>query len=581
MAATSDKTTVESDSRLGTNLPRAESVSRSLRFWVLDEERKAPPDRAGSLRTVPAGAALGRLINWFGQVVPHGESAADGAAAISRAGSAALTDYRDALLGAQQALAEKEAILARRDREKAELAATVQDIQRACAELRGRLGASEAVNERLEARLGEAHQEIQRQASELEQLRKTADRLGMKIAAQRSANAELRSELAAAESTIAQLRGDLEAAIARGNALARDSEAALAARVRELEAALAEAQSLTAAARADLARQEQVSAELQATLSAERQQGLAGAEALQRAERARVSADEQAALLARDLLQQQGRTRELEAVIRGHEDRAQLREAELGRLRERVESLERALSDREVELRERAADAEDRADALAAIKAELLAMASQREGLKSLLREKDLMIERLNATLAQMEQSQRVLHAESEARGRLIEELANKLRDGRGSAPPAEAVRSAEGGSDSPVVPGQAAGAAVPLGPQALAERPTRRLLLLDNGGQLLRYPLYKHVNTIGRAPDSDICIKGPYASRRHARLVLDDQHAVIEDLNSVNGVMVNDKIVARHELRDGDVIDIGESRFRFVDLDDPGHRPVLRATQP
>jgi len=40
---------------------------------------------------------------------------------------------------------------------------------------------------------------------------------------------------------------------------------------------------------------------------------------------------------------------------------------------------------------------------------------------------------------------------------------------------------------------------------------------------------------------------------------------AVIEDLNSTNGVTVNNRRITRQPLKDGDSVVIGKTQFRFV----------------
>ena len=70
---------------------------------------------------------------------------------------------------------------------------------------------------------------------------------------------------------------------------------------------------------------------------------------------------------------------------------------------------------------------------------------------------------------------------------------------------------------------------------------------------------------TIGRTPDNDLRVEADYVSRHHAVVLVNPEHTIIEDLNSTNGVYVNDARVARHELREGDVIRIGAISFRFV----------------
>jgi pSer/pThr/pTyr-binding forkhead associated (FHA) protein len=53
--------------------------------------------------------------------------------------------------------------------------------------------------------------------------------------------------------------------------------------------------------------------------------------------------------------------------------------------------------------------------------------------------------------------------------------------------------------------------------------------------------------------------------SRHHALVVVGSRDTIIEDLNSTNGVLVNDRKVTRHALSDGDVLTIGETQFRYV----------------
>ena len=45
----------------------------------------------------------------------------------------------------------------------------------------------------------------------------------------------------------------------------------------------------------------------------------------------------------------------------------------------------------------------------------------------------------------------------------------------------------------------------------------------------------------------------------------LGTREAIIEDLNSTNGVIVNGRKVTRQVLNDGDILTIGEIQFRYV----------------
>jgi general secretion pathway protein A len=71
----------------------------------------------------------------------------------------------------------------------------------------------------------------------------------------------------------------------------------------------------------------------------------------------------------------------------------------------------------------------------------------------------------------------------------------------------------------------------------------------------------------IGRTPDNDLQIRSKFVSRHHAQIVSDGAQSVVEDLNSTNGVFVKSQRVKRHELVDGDVIQLGEHKLLYRDL--------------
>ena len=71
----------------------------------------------------------------------------------------------------------------------------------------------------------------------------------------------------------------------------------------------------------------------------------------------------------------------------------------------------------------------------------------------------------------------------------------------------------------------------------------------------------------IGRTPDNDLQIRSKFVSRHHAQIVSDAAQSVVEDLNSTNGVYVKATRVTHHELKDGDVIQLGEHKLLYRDL--------------
>ena len=82
-------------------------------------------------------------------------------------------------------------------------------------------------------------------------------------------------------------------------------------------------------------------------------------------------------------------------------------------------------------------------------------------------------------------------------------------------------------------------------------------------------HPLRGATTTIGRAVECDIVITSKRVSREHARLLRDGRRVMLEDLNSTNGTFLNDEhILEPMELRDGDIVSIGDVKFTFRDPD-------------
>jgi chromosome segregation ATPase len=69
----------------------------------------------------------------------------------------------------------------------------------------------------------------------------------------------------------------------------------------------------------------------------------------------------------------------------------------------------------------------------------------------------------------------------------------------------------------------------------------------------------------IGRAPGCELHIDSTSVSRHHALILAGTREAIIEDLNSTNGVILNGRKVTRQVLNDGDIVTIGDIQFRYV----------------
>jgi Inner membrane component of T3SS, cytoplasmic domain len=72
--------------------------------------------------------------------------------------------------------------------------------------------------------------------------------------------------------------------------------------------------------------------------------------------------------------------------------------------------------------------------------------------------------------------------------------------------------------------------------------------------------------NTIGSAPDADVVLRDTAISGKHASLRYKDEKFTITDLDSTNGTFLNDRAdpIAREELKDNDVIRVGEVTLKF-----------------
>lgn len=78
-------------------------------------------------------------------------------------------------------------------------------------------------------------------------------------------------------------------------------------------------------------------------------------------------------------------------------------------------------------------------------------------------------------------------------------------------------------------------------------------------------HDLEGHAVTVGRDPESDIAIDDVTVSREHAEVSRDERGFRIRDAGSLNGTYVNRVRVDAVELRNGDEIQVGKYRFKFV----------------
>jgi pSer/pThr/pTyr-binding forkhead associated (FHA) protein len=106
--------------------------------------------------------------------------------------------------------------------------------------------------------------------------------------------------------------------------------------------------------------------------------------------------------------------------------------------------------------------------------------------------------------------------------------------------------------------------------------------LVIDSPGQPQQVIMWDTLEiTVGRGPDRDIVIPDSEVSRQHALFRIENQAHTIADLHTSNGTFVNGARVSRHQLRPGDVVELGPARVSFrQETESPKGKNVKFASQ-
>ena len=84
------------------------------------------------------------------------------------------------------------------------------------------------------------------------------------------------------------------------------------------------------------------------------------------------------------------------------------------------------------------------------------------------------------------------------------------------------------------------------------------------------RYPITRSTWRIGRSKDNELILRDNSISRRHAEIHRDKGDVfTLVDLESLNGVFVNNEKIRKYRLREGDIVEIGDVGLRFTLLSD------------
>jgi len=113
------------------------------------------------------------------------------------------------------------------------------------------------------------------------------------------------------------------------------------------------------------------------------------------------------------------------------------------------------------------------------------------------------------------------------------------------------------------------------------------KLVCLSGMNKGEEYELSSGENTIGRSEKNTICVFDKKASRHHCKVIIDGDQLFVEDLNSTNGLRLNNKfITGRHPLKAGDHIRLGQTVLLVSDRsvkqadDDLSESALLRKQQ-
>jgi chromosome segregation ATPase len=395
---------------------------------------------------------------------------------------------------------------------------------------------------------------------------------------------ELQSELRERVARVAALDKQvsaLSAALAQRTEQQTDGErtrATLQQTINALNGTLAERNDRVKVLEGTVSQQTTTAAQLRSELeraAAERAQLVAGAATLEAALKAATARGDQVEGVARAA---QVRLDEFDASAPAQRRRIEQLESEIAAVRAELQSSSSALQTAGVERNEHVA----RITAGDARIQELeRRVADQQEVVRQLQAESNASMARakeLENDLRAAEEALNRLEAEARGKGARVDELEKINSEWRATV---EEARHAIADRDGLIerLEQETAASAVLVGhiqksitrldsdtPQArepAADGATRLLIRTDADTEVVH--VLGRKTTVGRTPDNDLQIDAKFISRHHAVILAGPAHAIIEDLNSTNGVTVNNRRITRQPLKDGDSVVIGKTQFRFV----------------
>jgi pSer/pThr/pTyr-binding forkhead associated (FHA) protein len=91
------------------------------------------------------------------------------------------------------------------------------------------------------------------------------------------------------------------------------------------------------------------------------------------------------------------------------------------------------------------------------------------------------------------------------------------------------------------------------------------KLEVVEGEDRGLVYNVVKKAVLIGRDEKCDLKLKDIFVSKRQCELVFRGKHFTVLDLGSLNKTRVNDKALNQKKVQNGDIIQLGKTRIKFV----------------
>ena len=93
------------------------------------------------------------------------------------------------------------------------------------------------------------------------------------------------------------------------------------------------------------------------------------------------------------------------------------------------------------------------------------------------------------------------------------------------------------------------------------------RIEVRENGEPIATHDYPAGRIIVGRSPDNEIYIRSKFVSRHHAQFTTDESGCTVEDLNSTNGIFVQEQRLKKYRLQDGDIVSLGMHELVYTDL--------------